>query len=222
MFFSKIELHQDSEAIARLALQVCQDGYRLHQAVWDLFSDGSGGQRRDFLYRRVEQQDWPCFYAVSARPPVDKVGIWRCDQVKTYTPRLSNGQRLAFSLCANPVVTRHNENGKPVRHDVVMDAKKRLEDRSRIALAELIQKAGQDWLQARADRYGFRLEQVRVDGYRQHRLWKGKGSLPIRFSTLEFNGLLTVADTDRLVQVLYQGIGPAKGFGCGLLLVRRV
>ena len=222
MFFSKIVLRQDSEATARLALQVCRDGYRLHQTLWELFSEGIDERRRDFLYRRLEQQDWPCFYTVSAQPPVDKLGLWDCGQPKPYSPSLSNGERLAFSLCANPVITRRNERSKPVRHDVVMHAKKQLEDSDSTTLAELIQQTGQEWLQTRAEKHGFRLEQVRVDGYRQHRLWKGRGIAPIRFSTLEFNGLLTVLDSGQFVNTLYHGIGPAKGFGCGLLLVRRV
>ena len=37
-----------------------------------------------------------------------------------------------------------------------------------------------------------------------------------------FEGILRVDDPDALVKVLEDGIGPAKGFGCGLMLVRRI
>lgn len=222
MFFSKLELRQDAEATARLARQVCRDGYRLHQSLWDLFKDETGEQKRDFLYRRVEGQDRPCFYVVSARSPADTLGLWSI-WTKAYAPQLAAGQRLAFSLCVNPVVTRRNHQDKPVRHDVVMDAKKSQADQADIlSLPELIQRAGWSWLEPRAGKYGFRVEQVRIDGYRQHRFRKGKEGSPICFSTLEFNGLLTVVDPDRLTGALYDGIGPAKSFGCGLLLVRRL
>ena len=41
-------------------------------------------------------------------------------------------------------------------------------------------------------------------------------------STLDFSGLLTVTAPEKFLSALYGGIGPAKGFGCGLLLVKRV
>lgn len=40
--------------------------------------------------------------------------------------------------------------------------------------------------------------------------------------TATFEGLLRVADPEALRQLLKKGIGPAKAFGCGLLLVRRL
>ena len=39
--------------------------------------------------------------------------------------------------------------------------------------------------------------------------------------TATFEGVLHVRDPDRLAALLENGIGPAKAFGCGLLLVRR-
>jgi CRISPR system Cascade subunit CasE len=66
------------------------------------------------------------------------------------------------------------------------------------------------------------LEVLRVSGYRQYRLLKARGKSPIRFSSLDFDGVLTVTEPDRLCQTLFDGIGPAKAFGCGLLLVRRI
>jgi len=91
-------------------------------------------------------------------------------------------------------------------------------------LAELIHQAGMEWLQKRAERHGFSFvpKQVHVDDYQQHRAAKKGGQKPIRYSTLDFTGLLTVTDATCFRQALTQGIGPAKAFGCGLLLVRRV
>ena len=39
--------------------------------------------------------------------------------------------------------------------------------------------------------------------------------------TLDFGGILTVVDPERFIEALYQGVGSAKAFGCGLMLVRR-
>lgn len=114
-------------------------------------------------------------------------------------------------------------------HDVVMDLKHRTgyKDKAssdRPPLAELVQEAGLEWLQKRAERHGFlvQADAVRVEGYLQHRAFKQGGKKPIRYSTLDFAGLLTIDDAKLFQQALLHGIGPAKAFGCGLLLVRRV
>lgn len=222
MLFSKVELRREADRLARAAHAVTQDGYRLHQALWQLFQAPPGAPR-DFLYRRIEAVHWPSFYVISHRQPVDTRGVWLI-QSKTYAPQLTTGQRLAFALCANPVVTKPGSHGKPVRHDVVMNAKQQRRDEEglQVAWGTLIQQVGRDWLEARAERCGFQVDQVRIDGYRQHQFRKSRDGQRIRFSTLDFNGLLTVIDVERFCQTLLTGLGPAKSFGCGLLLVRRV
>lgn len=123
---------------------------------------------------------------------------------------------------------------KRIRHDVVMEAKTRigfkdLPPDKRPHLATLIQEAGIEWLKEKGNENGFFIDDdsvhpsVRADGYCQHRLYKGKGEKFIEFSTIEFNGILTVTDPAKFTkECLFTGIGPAKGFGCGLMLVRRV
>ncbi|MGH7928023.1 MAG: type I-E CRISPR-associated protein Cas6/Cse3/CasE, partial [Candidatus Binatia bacterium] len=126
-----------------------------------------------------------------------------------------------------PIRSKRDNDGKQHRHDVVMEAKTRLKESQAGTTdgpveSEIVQREGYLWLSARAEAHGFAVNEaeVRVDGYRQHR-WHKPNHL-IRFSTVEITGLLTVIDEDRLGETLSQGIGPAKGFGCGLLLVRRV
>ena len=198
----------------------------------------------------------PTFYVLSPVVPDDKDGVWHIEP-KPYRPDIRNGNRLAFKLRVNPI--RHDKRErteteieawrasregrglkekdptkKRIRHDVVMEAKKRIgfktlpRDR-RPHVATLIQKAGMTWLKEKEEKFGFFVEdnqekpQVRVDGYLQHTLYKGRGTRPITFSTLDFDGILTVIDPDIFVtKCLFTGIGPAKAFGCGLMLVRRI
>jgi CRISPR system Cascade subunit CasE len=92
-------------------------------------------------------------------------------------------------------------------------------------VSELIQEAGFAWLKGCADEKGFSVNDtdVRVDGYNKQKFFKGKRTKPITFNTLDFNGILTVTEpTTFIKESLYKGIGPAKAFGCGLMLVRRV
>lgn len=44
----------------------------------------------------------------------------------------------------------------------------------------------------------------------------------LRFSSVDFAGELIVRDAAEVGNALTQGIGQAKAFGCGLLLVRRL
>ena len=220
MYFSKIALRRDAALTTYTARGLTGDGYRSHQVLWRLFEKGKQ-QQRDFLYRHVDSTSWPCFFLVSTHRPQDERGVWTI-QVKDYAPRLMTGQRLAFSLRANPVVTKPGQHGKPVRHDVIMNAKKQRQSHQSTTIHQgtLLQDIGRPWLEARAAKHGFRLELVRVDGYQQHHVRKSRAP-SIRFSTLDFNGLLTVTEPEPFQHALFYGIGPAKGFGCGMLLIRR-
>lgn len=231
MYFSLIRLRRDVSP-KEIAGLVRGDGYSLHKLVWNLFSDGPD-RKRDFLYRYETVNDWPTFYAVSARKPEGSSGLWEI-HAKKYEPKLSKGEQLAFSLRVNPIRSKRDENNHQHRHDVVMEAKSRLgfkelPHHNRPHVATLIQEAGFAWLKAREKDHGFLVSDdkekttVRVDGYCQHKVYKRKGGKLITFSTLDFNGLLTVTDPTTFVESsLFGGLGPAKGLGCGLMLVRRI
>ena len=226
MYFSRISFASSADRdVVSLARQVCADAYREHQSLWRLFEKDPDAER-DFLFRREQVGRWPRYFMVSDREPAYIDGLWRIES-KPYAPGIASGQVLAFSLRVNPVVTRTNEAGRKQRHDVVMDRKKQIDYSSMTAserppMANLIDEAGIHWLERRAEKHGFSFDPdgVRVDGYLRHRVSK-KGGKTICFSTLDYTGLLAVDDTALFKTALFQGIGPAKAFGCGLLLVRR-
>ncbi len=221
-YFSRIQLKQGLDPDT-LASAIPAHAYAEHQTLWQLFPDNAD-HPRDFLFRREQRGHWPLFYLLSARQPSDGHGRWRIE-TKAFRPQLHTGQRLAFSLRANPVRTRRmsdDRNDKRRRRDdVVMAAKFSLSAPQRAApQSELVQRVGPGWLEERAERHGFAIESLQVEGYRQHRLYKSRQTAPIRFSTLDYQGVLCVRDPDALLNTLHTGVGPAKGFGCGLLLVR--
>lgn len=225
MYFSRIELNRSGPGVAQLLKKMSADDYRHHQFIWQLFE---GAEERDFIYRREDTGNWPRYYAVSAREPSDSYGLWTVE-TKPYSPKIEEGMALAFSLRVNPVVTRKTDSGKRVRHDVVMDRKRQLGFKGlpkaeRPALQAIMRDAGLDWLQSRAAKHGFGFQEglVTVDGYEQHKSVKRNGNRSISFSTLDFGGLLTVTDRHAFEKALISGIGPAKGMGCGMLMVRRV
>lgn len=55
-------------------------------------------------------------------------------------------------------------------------------------------------------------------GYQAHALpEKGRSA---RFCAVDLAGELIVQDPDRLRELIHNGIGPAKGFGCGLVMIK--
>lgn len=222
--FYRIRLREGATTSAEF-WQAIRNPYEVHAMVWRIFSDGSK-KKRDFLYRLEQREHTPLIYAISEADPVDLDGIWDIEQ-KDYQPALKTGQRLGFSLRANPVRTKRDEKGNQQRHDVVMDAKHRLKvsgcpPEARPLESMLVQKEGYSWLASRSERLGFSVEEgmVRGDGYYRHRFEKRNGKKDVVISTIDFTGILTVTDPDRFEETLYTGVGPAKSFGCGLLLVR--
>jgi len=223
MFFSKISL-QKGLSPRDIVNLTNQNGYQSHQLVWKMFADNPD-RKRDFIYRYETVKGLPTFYTVSQRKPDGDVHMWDI-RAKNYKPKLVVGQRLEFKLRANPIRTRHDANGKHKRHDVVMEEKLRLKrDQKDFDLSAIVHEEGIKWLDERAKSNGFEivLTGVRADGYQQHKIFKSTGKSAITLSTVDFSGLLTITDPVIFTEkCLFEGVGPAKGFGCGLMLVKRV
>ncbi|WP_320171106.1 type I-E CRISPR-associated protein Cas6/Cse3/CasE [Maridesulfovibrio sp.] len=217
MFMSKIVL--DPVMMKRAGV------YEEHQALWKIFSD-SPDRERDFVYRRMDRSS---FLAVSDREPV-KTGFLRNLQVKEYNPQLDAGERLHFSLRFNPVVKRRDESGRQQRIDLVQDQRMKMQEQGETSSVKgqrlkIAEEVGVQWIMKRSETLGFELEQggnwsgLIVESYSQERFRKGNGRVVL--SCMDVRGFATVTDPDNLRQALFNGVGCAKGFGFGLLLVRR-
>lgn len=247
-YFSKVELDLSQRA-ARESLLELDNPYREHQLLWQLFP---GVAKRDFLFARASEGQPTYYLVSASKPlartpacivqtrdyqPQLAVGEELSFKLKANpvsvnkTPRTPQQHQAWLENRKREGLPEKDPNhvfSRRIRHDVVMQAKrdlgwKSLPEHERPLLAELAQQAGTQWLSEREPANGFRLhpESLRVDGYFQHRFTK-KGSGLIRFSSLEFEGVLTVTDPGLFVEkALFSGIGPAKAFGCGLMLVRR-
>lgn len=131
------------------------------------------------------------------------------------------------------------------KHDVVMHAKKLLlakhglqhmrdwdETRHgpRPAAQEIAWQACRDWLQSRQQDWGVSIEwdSLQIDAPQQHLeprkpapdSKQDKPPKPLQYTSVDVRGVLRVTDADKLRARLLGGIGRAKAFGCGLLLVR--
>jgi CRISPR system Cascade subunit CasE len=188
----------------------------------------TGDETRGFLYRRI---DAGRFITVSRHPPEDAHRLWRIEPPKDYAPELHAGQRLRFVLRANPVMSARTpgaRRGKKV--DAVMHAKFALSGDERRAFKG-VSEAALDWLIRRGPALGaeFERERCSATGYnqvvirkppRRHEDGKPKTIKPITFSEIDYEGVLTVTDPASLTAALFTGVGKARSYGCGLLLVR--
>lgn len=231
---SRVRLRQDvpAAALAPVLLPEDEDARvdHAHRLLWTLFADGPD-RRRDFLWREVGERGLApgrsAFFVLSPRRPSDHHDLFKVE-TKPFEPRFAAGDRLAFSLRANPVVTRKNpKSGRPQRHDVVMDHLRAVPsgERGQRRIAAMTE-AGAVWLRAQGKRYGFRLvsdRELRVDGYDQLRLRRGRGrGSPVTLSRLDLDGVIEVVESESFLAALLRGFGKGKAFGCGLMLIRRV
>lgn len=148
---------------------------------------------------------------------------------------LRKGQTVAFSLRGNPT----KRIAKPSKGDVILKGK-------RVAL--LREEEQIDWLVRKGDERekgcpgGFEIVAKEIQeqkdeirqivhvnttpegkqtGYKKDEKDEKRGHRMTHL-TVRFDGLLRITDPDAFRETLIRGIGPAKGFGCGLMLVRRL
>jgi CRISPR system Cascade subunit CasE len=237
LYFSRAALRRspDIDALAR-TLAPDDPNERLqtdHRLVWSLFA-GDAETKRDFLFRREDRAAAATrarFLILSRRPPNAQSALFEVE-TQDFAPALAKGDRLGFSLLANPAVTHWREAGgqkRRFRDDVVMHALSGVPREERAARRpQIVETAGRDWLNGQAARAGFALdeERLKIDGYDQFAIDRGaprrrakKNAIAV--SVLSFDGELTVEDPSLFLQRLAEGFGRARAFGCGLMLIRR-
>lgn len=206
MFLSRVEIPWDA----------ARNAYNFHRRLWRLFPGTARESRKHweesrqgFLFRIEEHRPGQAarFLVQSDRRPEATAGLSVLG-VREFHPRLQPGQRLAFLLTANPVKTilDGEKDGKPGK-------------RSEKCRVPLIREDGQrEWLARKLDGVA-RVEAASVLAHPP--LYFRKAGAAGKLLTATFEGMLRVADPEALRQLLKKGIGPAKAFGCGLLLVRR-
>lgn len=228
MHLSRVRLRRDA-SVAALAESLLSDqngeaSVKAHRLLWSLFADAPE-RTRDFLWRDDGGSSWRrrTFLTLSARPPEDRVRLFDIE-TKPFAPQLSAGQRLRFRLRASPSMNQRRPGAKrgkrrdPVAH-VLRGLSREQRQSSRY---DVLQQVGRAWLARQSERCGFRLPNgapIVVEGENWRTVPRGSRA-PATFSVLDFEGVLEVADPRRFLDNLTTGIGRAKAFGCGLMLIR--
>lgn len=204
--------------------------YMFHQIVWDLMVGRGSSQKRDFLYRIDMQGGWPVFLIISAKPPVGSSSSAWTIETKEYSPCLNRGDVLDFSVRFSPIISKRNPSGKPtdrgMRVDAVCEAANQFKNKNEgYSLHSIIHEQSLNWLNTKGDKSGFELidETFVAEKYQVSKFFKNKQTedRPVSIPMVDANGRLIVRDPESFVRMLFTGIGKGKGFGCGMMMVKR-
>lgn len=135
---------------------------------------------------------------------------WVTKDYTTLLDRLTAGERWAFRLRANP--TR--------------SGRKTAESSTTQRFGHLTADQQLAWLTARAAGAGFeipvgQLDQLQAAVVHREVVRFDRRGTQVTLATATYEGALVVRDAGALRRTLTHGIGPAKGYGCGLLTLAR-
>ena len=221
---SRLTIRRDVALSSLLSVLISSDGTVApltgKALMWAVFDREEG--HRDFLWR--ESGDG-VFYTRSVTPPIDAQGLFTIDAANPVTG-IAAGSRLAFNLRANPVVRLKRPGKLSAKNDVLMHALYGVPKGARAGVRDEVgRKAALSWLARQAGRSGFSFvdQEVVLTSVREHSFKKPgqTGDEAVRFTSVDFEGLLTVTDPDAFNLMLSQGLGSAKAYGNGLMLVSK-
>lgn len=194
------------------------DPYAWHKVLWQCFPNRSD-KKRDFLTRVDETSRGFTAWILSPEKPC--CPEW-CPEdnfsINEITSSFFSHQFYAFDLRANPTraVVQRETNGKPI-----LNAKGKIQRGKRIPLVHNTDL--RRWLERKASMGGFRIvDSVPLEiGPMVENYFSQKGNSAYHGS-VQFRGVLEVTNRDTFQKTYQLGIGGAKGFGYGLLLLAPV
>jgi CRISPR system Cascade subunit CasE len=184
------------------------DSYDWHQRVWECFP-GRDGIQRDFLTRIDKTDDGFRLLVVSPAKPVRpdwcQPNSWR--GTKLIPKDYFSHRRYRFQLCANPTkkVTVEKPEGGFAKNG------RRVPLRSRDELVA--------WIKRKGEQGGFQIEEKSLRTLRQGTEYFTRKELRGLHNAVEFQGILEVTDAQKFRESFEKGIGSAKAFGFGLLVL---
>ena len=186
-----------------------RDGYDWHRAIWELFPDRKN-ENREFLSRIEKKELYFQVYVLSIPEP-EKPG-WCSESdwgVKKIPPSFLEWPFYRFDLIANPTksIKKEGDNGKPAKNG------------KRVALFQPEEQLG--WLNRKGEQGGFKIlndPPLELDKAQRHSFRK-KENYGSHYA-VNFRGVLQVTDKEKFIATFQKGIGTAKAFGFGMLLLQ--
>ena len=178
--------------------------------------------RNHQIFKKLRSLDNYHAYIESAFPAEQLLGVrkrhlWRLDGQsvllvsedepdKEALGKYGNAIIKDYSTFINNVNTQRPYRFKLVANPLQMDIKNR-----RIPCHGNSQRL--EWLKKQGARYGFKVIQAQVTGYKENKIQKHHFTV----KSVTFEGILQVIDTKKFKQALRQGIGREKAYGCGMM-----
>lgn len=210
MYLSRMYLN----AQRRHTRELLANPQMMHAAVLSSFPPDSSAPRDEgrVLWRLDISRESTALYIVSPAVPSfehlqEQAGwsqkqSWQSSDYAQMLNRIVKGQKYAFRLTANPVRTV-TENGVSRRK------------------AHISPMHQLDWLVAREELMGASITNDAGDPTatisQSDRLTFNRERRKVTIQKVTFDGTLEVTSADQLRSVLCNGIGKARGYGCGLL-----
>lgn len=195
MYLSKVQLDWSAS----------RNPYEWHRALWQLFPNRPD-DARDFIFRIEQHQagKGAVLLLQSVIPPLESIAnVSLIAPTKTLNlSQLSAGQALRFRLTANVIKTIRDQ--------------KNPEKRVRVPLVREDEQLA--WL-ARKLEGAATLDEVTLQ--KNAPLFFRRGGSAGKLVTVTFDGVLTVTNPEVFRNLVANGIGAAKSFGCGLLTLAR-
>lgn len=191
MYLSKIDLK----------LSLLKNPYEWHREIWRLFPE-KDGENRDFLFRLegIQEENKSLVVLLQSTVP---------PQQQSKLGRLISGP--------SPINFHSLQEGGVYRFKLVANVTKKIKeaDTRRPLRVPLMKEEEQiAWIKRKFENAADLLEvQIKINPALYFRKNQMKGKL----QTLTFEGFLKIINLPSTIRLLNQGIGPAKGFGCGLL-----
>jgi CRISPR system Cascade subunit CasE len=223
MYLSKIVVNKSQVSIADTRKIAEMTVYNAHKLACSF----AGGPEKRYIYRLDKDRGgWPMFFLLSDDRPQFDESLWSCEP-KEYNPQVIEGEKLKFILRANPVKV-HKKYGKrldayqyALQHYKSGTLPPAVVENNSYDKREAAEASCLKWLNDKASQSGFCILEGRVQSYAREKFQR-KGEI-VTIGTVDFHGELEVLEPAKfLSDCLFKGVGRAKGFGCGLMLVRRV
>jgi CRISPR system Cascade subunit CasE len=131
-------------------------------------------------------------------PEIPQKLPWGDWEVKQIPEHYYDHKKYVFSLRANPTIRKYK--GKEIKG-------------SRYPTKDI-----QDWINRKAERHGFQILNLNINPLGYQISYKGR--TPIPHYAVDFDGVLEVTDSAKFKTAALGGVGSAKVFGFGLLLLK--
>lgn len=196
MFLSKVELDRTASL----------NPYEWHRALWQLFPDRKD-DGRDFLFRIDQHHFGPGFIVLLQSQCLPQT-------VGKQARVIRGPKQINFQTILPNTLYRFRVTVNAIKE--IRDIK----DPQRKIRVPLIKEAEQiAWLTRKLDGAAILMEVMRIKNPPLYFRKKGQDG---KLVTVTFDGILKVNDPELLRQLMVQGIGAAKSFGCGLISIASV